>query len=257
MKLEHGIEVTSGNLIGGAMPPLTSAHAAVPEERLPFTIRIAHDAGALERAVRIRHSAYARHVPAFAERMRLPEACDREDGAVVLLAESKLDGSPLGTMRIQTNRYRALDIEQSIRLPAQMRAQRLAGATRLGVSLGHVGRLVKTMLFKAFFLYCREEDIDWIVIAARAPLDRHYQALLFQDLFEAGAFFPLRHACDIPHRIMVLNVPGAEARWTAARQPMLGLFCGTRHPDIDLHRAGPLWRVPRPLPAVGRRLAAA
>ena len=34
-----------------------------------------------------------------------PESADSEEGAVVLLAESKLDGSPIGTMRIQTNDF--------------------------------------------------------------------------------------------------------------------------------------------------------
>lgn len=256
MKLNYGIENADGNPVGGALPPVQATREALTEERLPFTIGIARDAQALDRAVRVRHAAYARHVPDFAERLRMPEPCDHEDGVVVLLAESKLDGSSLGTMRVQTNRFRPLAIEQSVRLPESMRAQSLAGATRLGVSLGRVGRLVKIMLFKAFYLYCREEGIDWIVIAARAPLDRHYQALMFEDVFGAGAFTPLRHACNIPHRIMALNVPTAQARWREARHPMLELFCGTRHPDIDLGRSAAPWRAAR-LPREVARVAVA
>lgn len=238
MKLDHGIEAACGNLIGGAQPQARPLMEAAPaHERLPFTVRVARDEEGLGKAVRLRHAAYARHVPDFAERLRAPESCDREAGVVLLLAESRLDGSALGTMRIQTNGYRPLAIEQSIELPENLRGARLAGATRLGVSLGRVGRVVKLMLFKAFYLYCLQERIDWIVIAARAPLDRHYSALLFEDLLEGGGFIPLRHACDIPHRVMGLHVPSAQRRWSEARHPMLELFCRTWHPDIDVSAA--------------------
>lgn len=87
------------------------------EERLPFTIRLVRDPADLRKAIAIRHAAYARHVPALAETLRAPEHSDAQDGVVVLLAESKLDGSPLGTMRIQTNQYRPLALEQSVDLP--------------------------------------------------------------------------------------------------------------------------------------------
>ncbi|MFD2270822.1 hypothetical protein ACFS07_06110 [Undibacterium arcticum] len=64
------------------------------EERLPFTVRLVRNEDDLCKAVHIRHSAYARHVPTFAETLKSPETSDAENGVVVLLAESKLDGSP-------------------------------------------------------------------------------------------------------------------------------------------------------------------
>jgi hypothetical protein len=86
-------------------------------ESLPFTIRVVSNAGDLEKAVRIRHAAYMRHVPAFAQALKMPERSDSEQGVVVLLAESKFDGSPIGTMRIQTNEFNPLTLEQSVTLP--------------------------------------------------------------------------------------------------------------------------------------------
>lgn len=73
-------------------------------ERMPLTVRIVRDDVGLQKVVSIRRSAYARHLPEFAETMMI-ESSDRDRGTVVLLAESKLDGAPLGTMRIQTNAY--------------------------------------------------------------------------------------------------------------------------------------------------------
>ena len=101
------------------VPSRLSASTAptLPEERLPFTVRLVRNEADLKKAVQIRHAAYARHLPIFAETLKTAETDDAEDGVVVLLAESKLDGSPLGTMRIQTNQFKPLSLEQSIELP--------------------------------------------------------------------------------------------------------------------------------------------
>jgi len=209
----------------------------VAQQRLPFTIRIVDDAHALLQAVHIRHAAYARHVPALARLLSAPEAGDHDAAAAVLLAESRLDGEPLGTMRIQTNQHHELAIEQSVALPQWLRQRRLAEATRLGICTGGIGRVVKTFLFKAFYQYCRRARVDWMVIGARSPLDRQYEALLFQDVFPGRGFVPLAHAGNIPHRILAFEMATADARWRQAEHSLYGLFCRTHHPDIDLRIA--------------------
>jgi len=203
------------------------------EERLPFTVRVVRSEEALHKAVAIRQAAYARHMPVLAERLRTPEANDHDSGSVVLLAESKMDGSPLGTMRIQTNRFNPLSIEQGVELPAWLTNKSQAEATRLGIDLGRTGRLVKTTLFKAFFLYCVEANIEWMVIGARSPLDRMYEALLFQDLFP-GQSIPMPHFNNIPHRVLAFEVETAEERWASAKHPLYNFVFRTQHPDLDL-----------------------
>ena len=208
--------------------------APMVEERLPFRVKVVQDEADLGKAVQIRHAAYGRHVPELAELLRAPESYDRDKGSVVLLAESKLDGSPLGSLRLQSNRYGRLGIEQSVELPEWLKYCSLAEGTRLGISEGRIGRVVKTALIKAFYLYCLEADIDWIVIAARKPLDRQYEALLYQDVFPGGEFIPMRHIGDIPHRVMAFEIKTGEARWAEADHPLFDFMCRTRHPDIDV-----------------------
>lgn len=220
-------------------PSFRSAAASgdvMPTERLPFTVRRAGDDDALRKAVQIRHAAYARHVPEFARSLALPEASDFDDDSVVLLAESRLDGSPLGSVRIQTNNHRPLNLEDSIVLPSWLRGRRLAEVTRLGVGEGRVGHLVKVALMKAMFEYWLEHDIDWALATGRTPVDRQYEQLLFTDVFEDKAMVPLRHVGGIPHRVMAFEVATAEARWTAASHPLLKFVRRTRHPDIDIGR---------------------
>jgi hypothetical protein len=211
----------------------TLPRVRMAEERLPFSVRVVRSEEALQKAVAIRQAAYARHVPALAAKLTSPEPNDHDQGSVVLLAESKLDGSPLGTMRIQTNRFNDLSIEKSVELPAWLKNKSMAEATRLGVGLGQTGRVVKTVLFKALYLYCVEAGIEWMVIGARSPLDRQYEALLFQDLFP-GQFIPLRHANNMPHRVLAFEVGTAEERWAEAHHPLFKFVFQTQHPDLDL-----------------------
>lgn len=252
--IEHAI-VMNGAFAAGALEQMLP-EAPMAEERLPFTVRVVRSENALEKAVTIRQAAYARHVPAFAAKLGAPEPNDHDQGSVVLLAESRLDGSPVGTMRIQTNRYRDLAIAQSVELPAWLRNKSMAEATRLAVALGQAGRVVKTTLFKSFFLYCREANIDWMVIAARPPLDRQYEALMFEDLFP-GQFIPMRHGNNIPHRVLAFDVRNAEARWNEAGHPLLDFMCHTYHPDIDLSDADfSAWSDPARPAELPRRIAA-
>jgi hypothetical protein len=207
---------------------------AMPEELLPFTVRLVRNEEDLNKAVEIRHAAYARHLPTFAETLRKAETDDAEKGVVVLLAESKLDGSPLGTMRIQTNQYKPLSLEQSIELPEWLRSRSLAEATRLGVTNEKGGRLVTTVLFKAYFQYCQQTGVEWMVITARAPVDRTYDRLLFNDVFPGAGYIPIHHVGNLPHRVMSFNVDTAEERWAAAKHPLFNFIFRTNHPDIQL-----------------------
>lgn len=227
----------------------------IKDERLPFTVRVVRGDDALEKAVRIRQSAYARHVPAFAAKLGAPEPNDHDHGSLVLLAESRMDGTPVGTMRIQTNRFKDLAIKQSVELPAWLSDKSMAEGTRLAVAQGGSGRVVKMVLCKAFYQYCLAANIEWMVIAARPPLDRQYEAALFQDVYP-GQFFPMRHGNNIPHRVLAFEVGTAAERWAEAGHPLFKFMVETRHPDIDLSGADiTSWNRPAALLETAGRVA--
>ncbi|WP_206076867.1 hypothetical protein [Massilia horti] len=235
----------------GTVPPTGAASpSGVTTERLPFTVRRVQDEDSLRKAVRIRHAAYARHVPELARTLTLPEECDFEEDTVVLLAESRLDGTPLGTARIQTNLYRPLHLEESVVLPDWLQGRRLGEVERLGVAEGRIGHVVKVALVKAFFEYFEKTGIEWAVIAGRTPVDRQYEQLLFTDVFGHKEMVPLRHTGNIPHRVMAFEIATGEERWRAAGHPLLKFFRHTHHPDIDI---GPL--APQFAPAPTARAA--
>lgn len=207
------------------------------KEVLPFTVRLVRSEEDMLKAVRIRYEAYSRHVPEFAKSLKAPEPLDWQSGSAVLLAESKLDGMPLGSMRIQTNEFAPLSIEQAVTLPSWLENRSLAGANRLSVVNHNAGRLVKAVLFKAFYQYCVINGVDWMVIAARPPIDRMYKDLLFSDVFPEQGCIPLKHAAGIPHRIMSFNVQTAERTWVKASHPQTAFMVYTTHPDIKLEES--------------------
>lgn len=231
------------------------------EERLPFSVRVVRNDEDLTKAVGIRAAAYSRHMPEFGEKLRQAELIDGEPGVVVLLAESKLDGSALGTLRIQSNAYKPLTVEQSVTLPRWLRDRPLVEGSRLGIIGGTIGRLVKTVLIKATLRYCENEGIDWAIVAARAPLDRQYAQLMFEDLYPEQGFIPMRHGNNIPHRVMGFEIETGYQRLVDANHPMLNFMHHTNHPDIDVHvepeaEWGGLFPAPsmaRVTPPLGRR----
>jgi hypothetical protein len=235
--------LTSSNIVSplrripmSDMPAAEEVHTEPKKthERLPFTVRVVRTESDLSKAVSIRAAAYSRHMPEFAEQLRLPELTDSEPGVVVLLAESKLDGTPMGTLRIQSNAYMPLKLEQSVTLPHWLRDKPLVEVTRLGIVGGTIGRLVKVVLIKAAFQYCEQEGIDWAIVAARSPLDLQYTQLMFEELFPGQGFIPLSHTNNIPHRVLGFEIETGHQRWSEAQHPLLSFFSYTDHSDIDV-----------------------
>jgi hypothetical protein len=222
-------------------------------EHLPFTVRLVRTDQDLKKAIAVRHLAYSRHLPTVAEALAAPEPEDVDPECPVLVAESKLDGSPLGTVRIHTSRSGPLPMEKSVRLPVPLANACRAEATRLGVAHGASGLVVRYILFKACFQYCLAAGIEWIVIAARAPLDKMYRAWLFKDVFEDAGFRPMAHAGNLPHRVLGIEVGTAREEGERCRHPLYGFMFETQHPDIQL---GPPPRLSIPsgaLQALGAR----
>ncbi len=215
-------------------PQAIEEHTQMREEILPFTVRIVQDEVDLEKAIRVRHSAYARHLPVLAETLREPESLDHEKGVIILLAESKLDGTPLGSARLQSNQFRSLAVEQSIELPSWLDGKTMIEVTRLAITEGKAGRLVKSIMMKAMYQYWIENNTDYAIATGRAPIDRLYDQLLFTDLYPDRGFIPMQHVGNVPHRVMALSIETLEQRWEEVNHPLYKLFFHTHHPDIKL-----------------------
>ncbi len=232
---------TDAAILSSAWPLNALPAADCPIEHLPFTVKIVENADDLQKAIEIRHRAYARHVPEFAETLRFPEAADHAPDTVVVLAQSRLDFSPLGTLRIQKNDRNPLPVEQSVQLPKWAAESHLIEISRLGVVTGMLGRVVKAALMKAAYLYCVENRIDWGIAAGRHPIDRQYQGMLFKDVFPEQGFIPMQHAGNIPHRVMALGVAQLAREWNRQDHVLSRFFFATQHPEINVSSSPVHW----------------
>jgi len=222
-------------------------------ERLPFCVSIATREN-MAAVARMRAAAYGRHLPELGSRLVEPEPADFEWGCEVMVASSRLDGSVLGTLRTHANVLKPLPMEASMALPERYRDKRLVEATRLSVLGGADASLVRNTLFKAFYLYSLMQQVDWLVVAGRRPVDRIYDGLLYTDVGERGAFYEMAHAGGLPHRVMSMAVAEAEPIWRRAEHPLYRFAFQTHHPDIDLSAArdlGDNWNLPKSQPERG------
>jgi hypothetical protein len=216
------------------------------EESLPFRVEIASRQH-LQDVAKLRAATYGKHLPALAASLSEPEPADFARGCEVFVARSKFDGSLLGTLRTHSNVFNPLPIQASLALPERFHGTRMLETTRLCVKGSPGASTVRTALFKAMHMYCLEQNVDWMMAAARRPVDRIHDSLLFVDVKEPGVYYPMAHAGGVPHRVLCMSATDLPRQWRASQHPLYRFGFETHHPDIDLSMAQDLnfdWECP-------------
>jgi hypothetical protein len=216
------------------------------EQLLPFRVRIVRNEEQLGKAVRIRAEAYERHWPNLYLQLQSPEDQDRNPNSLIFLAESKNDGSAVGTMRVDTNLVTPLPITDAIELPNKIQRRPVAYVTRLGVKQGFQGSLVKLALFKTLHRYCLAKQLYWMLVGIRPPGDKDYVRLGFVDVYEEQQLVPIFSSGGVPVRLMAFEVISAERRWHETHHPLFKFMFDDYHPDIEVFSSvNGMWSQPR------------
>ena len=223
------------------------SHFAVqPEESLPFRVEIA-SREQLQEVAYLRAVTYGKHLPALGALLSRPEPADVALGCEVFVARSKLDGSLLGTLRTHANVDKPLPLQASLELPERFSGTRMVETTRLCVKGSPGASIVRSALFKAMHQYCLDQTVEWMLAAARRPVDRIHDSLLFVDVKESRVYYPMAHAGGVPHRVLSFSPANAEQLWRTHQHPLHRFMFETDHPDIDLSMARDLnfdWECP-------------
>jgi hypothetical protein len=206
---------------------------ATQTQSLPFRIRLASSEADLLHAVSVRTEAYGRRVPGMDAVLRDPEPDDFRSDAVLLLAESKTDGEVLGSMRLLTNLQEPLHLEHEVALPAAFQGKKLLEAWRLTVRNSELGRMVSAALYKSLYEISFYNEIDFVLVVARHPVDRLYKAMQFKDAL-AGQKFALSNTLNLPHGLYHLPIREADQLWRRADCPLYPFMAMTHHPDIEI-----------------------
>jgi hypothetical protein len=202
------------------------------QEHLPFTVRVVTTAQDLAKAVEVRASAYARHLPTLGQSLLVPEAEDLKSDVLVLLAERKFDARPIGSLRLQSNVERPLRLQGEAPMLDVYSSRRLVESTRLGVDSGGTSKLVTAALIKTAYEICYAAGVEYNVTGGRRSMAQVFRSLQFDEL--DGGPFPISFGNNIPHWIFVLPIRAFEGRLQSANHWYYEFMARTEHPDIEI-----------------------
>lgn len=182
----------------------------------PMIVHVATTSMQLDAVCKLRSTAYGKHLPELGEKLQHLEHEDINGSSVILLVEHKYTKQPIATVRMQSNHTSCLMLEQSVQLPNLYSGKQLMEPTRLVVQTDKLSYALaaKLNLFRALYQHCIQTNIDYIVAAARPPIDKMYFGLLFDEIFPD--MFPMKHAANMLHRVLALDVKRAPDIWKEA-----------------------------------------
>jgi hypothetical protein len=200
---------------------------------LGFVLELVSSTQDLLDACSVRAQAYGHHLPDMGRKLSEPDELDFAPGISVFVCRDKAEGRVMGTMRIQSNAFGPLMMEDSFSLPPWLDGATRAEITRLAVRVG-ADPLIRLSLWKASYLFCMANRLEWMVVGARnEALIRNYRRLGFVDVFGPDQLMPLAHTGGLAHRIMAFENTSAERRWSEMRHPLYQFVFETVHTDLD------------------------
>lgn len=220
----------------------------VKSEELPIRVRIVRTPEQLQRVCELRSLAYGLRNPALGELLSKPESVDFDPGTVVLLAECKATGEVVGSIRIHTNLFAPIPMQTIIDLPEKFNHLMLAELCRFCVSKSYGWPLVRMAIFKATYLYCYANQVQYTMCVARSPLNELYKTLGFVPLHDGpeDLWMPVSYVGNLEHSLLYIDVVLGEKSWRETKQPYYDFLGRTYHPDIQIFSAASsAWTTPR------------
>jgi hypothetical protein len=213
---------------------------------LPFVVRLVRTEAQLQKVCELRAASYGHHLPEFGESLLQPDSHDTKQGTVIFVAEDKVTGEAVGTIRIHLNTHNPLPLESAVVLPVHIGEHFLVEVSRLSVRPGYNQMSARLALFKALYLYCYANQVQYMVVGARRPLDRIYKSLGFAGVKGLPEWVPLPYANNIEHAVLAFDVLMADRNWYNQSHRLYPFMRQTYHPDIQVFAAvSSGWTTPR------------
>jgi hypothetical protein len=203
-------------------------------EELDFRVRIARTGEVFERAVSVRNEAFTRHGHPFSRTRFIVESADLSEASIVLCAEDKRNGEPLGAMRIEDNRIGELKLNRELEIPKHYLDVPAILVSRLTVQSGKVGHLARNALCKAMYLYAVAVQAQFIFVVAKPPRDRLYKPMGFKPIFDDDRLVEIASNSNVPAKVLVARVRDFESLWREQQHPLHSFVVDTYHPDLEL-----------------------
>ncbi len=238
MKLQNDPDRSFGPSLGFSDSPRESSRTPweipghIPAS--PYSVRIVRTPDQLQAAVDVRYQAYSEKLQALASKVSQPGELDFKHGPVVLLAENRLTGAPVGTLRLNTGAT-ILEMLADIDLPDTIVRERVAFVSRMAV-IGMVQerQLVRNLMQKAVFQLCIAKQLNRMLLLAVEPRERLFYRCGFSDVFVDGQ---ARHPAFLdrfPVKALYADTYSMERLWKEEGHPLYDFLFRTFHPEIEV-----------------------
>ena len=186
-------------------------------------VREARTSDDRQKVFEVRWAGYQKY---FGSREEVIDGYDYQNNVTLLLATDAVN-RPMGTLRILDRAEGKLELDAFLDVDALVpRAERpCVEATRFTVPRHPRSREIKLALWKAFHEYAQAHGSQSMVIWATRSAARMYQALLFEDVGEVGAFTHPSLGNKL-HRTFKVHLPTVEKRYHEDSHPLRDLFFG-------------------------------
>jgi len=184
----------------------------------------------LKKAFYLRFLGYQKYGKSIEE---LSDNYDISSHCTILLATDPY-GEPLGTIRLLDRRGGKIELDSFINVDSLLSPDKhpVVEATRLSIPAHRNSKFIKRALWKAYFLYCRYNDITSMIIWIKSGAKKDYvNYLLFQDLGLEGRFtHPLLGNKE--HKTFLLDVASVESLYKNFNPSFYKFLFIDYHPNI-------------------------
>lgn len=207
----------------------------LPEQELPFIVKLQETQTELEQLVNLRCCCYGHHLPDFVDTCRSPQECDYYDSTSNLIVIDKVQGDLLGAIRMEISDEHEVSIQEGLDIPSEYKDGRMATATKFCIKPNAHMKLVRLAIFKSFFMSLVIHDVTHLIILCRRELETFYKKnLCDKDLYRDNPYRKLKSVGNIQHRVYGMTVDELYERWVSTPHPNIQFLTNIRHPDIKI-----------------------
>jgi hypothetical protein len=200
-------------------------------EELPFIVVISRDDSTSARLLATRERASNRHSHPFKHTDGFKKTLKADPG-LIISAMLKTSGECLGSVKIETNFEEKFYFEDEVSTPDLAEGIGSICLSRLSVTEGQIGLIVRLALWKAVYLYAHARESQYVYGFVDTPRHRLYRSFGFQPAIDGNPDLILECHEHLPMKLVRSEVNSFQSTLQRTSQKVEEFFFQTRHPDI-------------------------
>ena len=164
----------------------------------------------------------------------LIESNDFQTNATLLIVEDD-KSKPVGSMRILDRRHGKTELDRFVDVKSLIPRSELpcAEGSRLAIPNNPDSKVIRFLLYKAFYLYCKKNRIDTMLISVRRITASNYRCFYFKHVGPAG-IFNHPHMRNLEYHTYKCNISETSKFLKIMNEPLYQFFSAKEHLNINI-----------------------